>query len=209
MKIIYTHKEAVDEALTELSHKYKELKRFCDLGCGSGERTILFCGKNRDIIGIDIKNYMSDFYKRFKFIEKDIFDSGLPDKSFDIILSFDVIEHMDNPNKILKEMKRLLKKNGIIILSTPNKYRLFSAPLVYFGIRKFPYCIDKEKKEIYPEFWHIKEYSSRDLKTLVINIGFKIISHFKIFYGISGKIGFKSLFGLPFFHNHILVLTKN
>jgi len=126
-----------------------------------------------------------------------------------MILNFDVIEHIEEPEKLLKEIHRLLTKDGILILSTPNKYRLLAVPLLILGLRKFPYCLDPvNHKNDYPDYWHIREYSTKELINLVTTNDFKVIKHQKVFYGLTGRLGLRNFFGLPLFHNHILVLKK-
>lgn len=209
MKFLYTQKEAIDKTLLKLSYEYKKLKLFCDLGCGRGEKALLFLEYNRKITGIDRQNYRAQEYEKIIFIEKNILSSGLSDNSFDIILSYDVIEHIEEPEKLLKEMHRLLTKDGILILSTPNKYRLLALPLLILGLRKFPYCLEPvNHKNDYPDYWHIREYSSKELINLVTTNNFQVIEHQKIFYGPTGGLGLRTFLKLPLFHNHILILKK-
>jgi ubiquinone/menaquinone biosynthesis C-methylase UbiE len=47
-----------------------------------------------------------------------------PEKSFDVVICFEVIEHLDNPRLFLSESKRVLRSNGIFLCSTPNAERL-------------------------------------------------------------------------------------
>ena len=56
MKLL-THTQSVDAILKKISSEYKQNKKFCDLGCGSGYRTMLFNEYNRDVTGIDIRDY--------------------------------------------------------------------------------------------------------------------------------------------------------
>lgn len=125
-----------------------------------------------------------------------------------MVFSYDVIEHLEKPGDFMKENARLLKKGGICILSTPNRYRLTNAPLVWLGLRKYPYCINEQYKDDYPNYWHLTEFSTQELYDLAQAYNFRIEKHHKIYYGLAGSIGLQSFFGFPFFHNHILVLKK-
>ncbi len=70
---------------------------------------------------------------------------GFKGEVFDIVLGFEVIEHLKYPKNALKEIKRVLKEKGICILSTPNK-----AYWERLGVISNPF--------------HIKEYSYQELK---------------------------------------------
>lgn len=56
----------------------------------------------------------------YRYLNKSGEDTGLPSESFDIILSFEVMEHVNSPEQVLKEMYRLLKPGGKLFLSTCN-----------------------------------------------------------------------------------------
>lgn len=208
MKILHNHQESIYIILKQISTRYSHLKSFIDLGCGPGEKTIVFAEYDRSVTGIDKENYNTQHYKKFKFIKGDMLHTKFKNASFDMVYSYDVIEHLENPELLVKEMYRLISDKGIGIISTPNKYRLLNAPLVWSGIRKYPYCIDLRYKEKYPEYWHITEYSTGELNKIVEDHGLKIIEHYKIFYGFPQQDGLTTLFGLPFFHNHIVIIKK-
>lgn len=210
MKFLYSHKEAVDAVLKKISFTCRNLKKFCDLGCGSGHRTSLFNENGRTVVGLDYNDFRLPQYKNFIFKKEDIFNNSLKPDSFDIILNFDVIEHLVNPEKLLKEIHKILKKDGICVLSTPNKYRFFGALLIFFGLRKFPYCLNPKNidSKDNPDYWHQKEYMASELKSLVEKNNFQVVKVFKVFYGITSSFGFLSLFNAPFCHNLIFVLRK-
>lgn len=57
----------------------------------------------------------SESKKRIRFVDDDITNSNLEDESFDVILSFDVLEHLSNPKQAFVNVERILKKGGIAI----------------------------------------------------------------------------------------------
>ena len=77
----------------------------------------------------------------------------LQDRSCDTILSLQVLEHLPDPQEALNEMKRLLKRNGILILSTVQTYPLHDDPHDYYRFTKF------------------------GLKKILTKAGFRIIRH--------------------------------
>ncbi len=209
-KILYSDTHAVAETLREISSKYRAYKKFCDMGCGTVYRSMQFQGFGRKLHGIDLHDCRLPEYKtkEFKFIKGDFFKTGLPAKSFDLILNFDVIEHLEKPELLLQEIYRVLIPGGICVLATPNRYRILNSIMLLLGKRKYPYCISSVYDD-YPEYWHITEFTDGQIRKLANKNNFKVIEHYKVYYGWPGRIGFKKLFGLPFYHNHIHILKKS
>jgi len=112
-------------------------KSVLDAACGSGYGTKMLelAGAAR-VTGIDISeeaviNAMQ-IYKgeRSEFITADIHKLPFVDKSYDIIISFETIEHIDDGAIWLQESARVLKDDGILIISSPN--REVTEPGLYF-----------------------------------------------------------------------------
>lgn len=105
----------------------KELVRkyFCkgnkilDLCCGYAE----WNENKQDVIGVDIcKPLIETAFKEqriSKMIIADALNNGLKANSFDIIVCTGTFEHFNYPSELAKECKRLLKKEGILIVSVP------------------------------------------------------------------------------------------
>jgi ubiquinone/menaquinone biosynthesis C-methylase UbiE len=111
------------EAVLRDFKKLENLKML-DIGCGSGVVSS-FLGKiSKYVWAVDVKDERI-IKKGFKF--KKVKDEKLPfkDDSFDIIISNFVIEHLNDKNMHIKEIKRVLKKEGICYLSAPNKWAVF------------------------------------------------------------------------------------
>lgn len=124
------------ENIVEIVKKFKSNDiSLLDVGCGSGylikelKRNKI---KVKYSVGLDIsRNAISIAKKRFsKVYICDIDSKNLPEKndSFDIVVCSEVLEHLYDIKSCLAELKRVVKKNGIIIISVPNlgfwKYRL-------------------------------------------------------------------------------------
>ena len=98
-----------------------------DLGSGEGGTAKILSEKN-DVLSFDISLDRLERQKKNKF-QKVLGDSGyfpFNSASFDVIILQDVIEHLQNKEKIINSLVTLLKKNGIIYLSTPNKFSIFN-----------------------------------------------------------------------------------
>lgn len=98
--------------------------KILDLGCGTGDTLVLLKKLGWDTYGIDIdKQAISVGIKRgLKNLKlgtyKDI--ATYPDSYFDAVRLYHVIEHLDNPALCLNLIRKKLKKNGELILGTPN-----------------------------------------------------------------------------------------
>lgn len=110
------------EGLREIS-KEKPIT-IMDLGCGPKIRFYHFANKNgikiKKYIGIDPLIKINSKDPQIKLIKSPINKKiNLTSNSLDYIVGFAVLEHVDNPDYVLKECLRILKKGGKLILSTP------------------------------------------------------------------------------------------
>lgn len=112
----------------ELAKSFIKGKEVLDIACGTGYGShILSKAGAKRVIGMDIdkkalrmarQKYLEE---NLEFKHGDAEKIGLEDDSADIITSFETIEHLDDPKQFLREIKRVLKDNGLLILSTPNR----------------------------------------------------------------------------------------
>lgn len=175
---------------------------------------MLFDEFGRYLCGVDRLDWIhKSVGKRINLVMSDFIDAVLPlqDGQFDMVMSFDVIEHMDEIKAriMLKEMRRVLRDDGIFIISTPNRNRLLAFPLYLFRLRKLPYLPDPSTKDIDPYAYHVKEYTSSELEKLLKQEGITVIKKHKVFYGLTGMYGIKKFFSLPFYHNIIFECKKS
>ena len=112
----------------EFAASYVANKNVADIACGTGYGSHLLSekGSAAKVTGIDIDAAAID-YAREKYGNKSVNftctagdSTGFTDGSFDIITSFETIEHVANPREFLSEFKRMLKQHGRLIISTPN-----------------------------------------------------------------------------------------
>jgi 2-polyprenyl-3-methyl-5-hydroxy-6-metoxy-1,4-benzoquinol methylase len=107
--------------------------------CGDGSKIWVF-PRDRDLklFGIDIsKTGIGLAKKKYPWVDFSVFDFGTMDakydRSFDIAMSFFVIEHVDDPEELIRAMKNSITKNWKIILWFPNYGSPFfpSPPTLY------------------------------------------------------------------------------
>lgn len=98
-----------------------------DLGCGDQPLRTLIEQKGAKYIGIDIVQNTQNNVD----IIASITAIPLPDNYFDVIICTEVLEHVSDTYSAFKELKRLLKEDGIIILTCPFTYPLHEEPYDY------------------------------------------------------------------------------
>jgi 2-polyprenyl-3-methyl-5-hydroxy-6-metoxy-1,4-benzoquinol methylase len=106
--------------------QYVAGKDVLDLACGTGVGTdLLRRGGATRCYGVDIDpkaiEYAKASYETCIFLRGNATDLDLPDQSVDVVVCFETIEHVRNQQKLLLESKRVLRPNGRIICSTPNR----------------------------------------------------------------------------------------
>jgi len=117
-----------------------EGKDVLDIACGTGYGSKLLAdGGARSVRGIDVSadavQYAAEHNAndRLKFEVGDAENlQGIPDESFDVVISFETIEHLNRVDKYLAELRRVLRPGGMYIVSTPDR-RLASSLYLFRG----------------------------------------------------------------------------
>ena len=109
------------EKVAKILSKYKNLSRskILDIGSGSGYLGRLMKQRAGKYIGIDFVDERK--IKDFDFIQADALRIPFKNNSFDIIVCNHVIEHVIGQKKLLEEISRLLRKDGICYMTCPNR----------------------------------------------------------------------------------------
>jgi SAM-dependent methyltransferase len=102
-------------------------KRVLDAGCGAGYGSAELAHAAHSVIGIDCSEDALEFARANYRLPNLQFEqasaTSLPhaDGSFDLVVAFEVIEHLEHWSEFLREARRVLSPNGQFIVSTPNK----------------------------------------------------------------------------------------
>ena len=98
-------------------------KRLVDVGCGDGTLLNLARLRGFDVLGVELSSHMANFVRdtyKINVVEKALEEAGLGDESFDVVTGQEVLEHLTDPVGWLREVRRILKPKGTLLLTTPN-----------------------------------------------------------------------------------------
>jgi ubiquinone biosynthesis O-methyltransferase len=121
--------------------------RVLDIGCGDGVLTYELARGGADVVGIDTEEHGLAFAEenlkrenangnlKYAFKNASAYDMPFESESFDCVVCTEVIEHVQDPERLVREAHRVLKKGGQVILTTP--YRLTEHPLDPHHVREY------------------------------------------------------------------------
>ena len=121
-----------DSAVEHL-HRYSIASHFIkdkivlDIASGEGYGSAILAKNAKQVIGVDIdQKSVQDAIKKYKsnnlnFLVGSADKISVEDNSIDVLVSFETIEHHDKHDEMFMEIKRILKPNGIMIMSSPDK----------------------------------------------------------------------------------------
>lgn len=156
--------------------------KILEVGCGNGYYLSLLnrLGLNISLTGIDNDKMALLDARRFIGDEKVILifadATRLPFKesSFNKIICSEVIEHVKDDKKVLQEIHRVLKRGGIMVLSTCNiSYPFFWDPINWLLQNIFKTHV---KRGFWSGIWnqHLRMYEKKDVEKLVKEVNFKL-----------------------------------
>jgi len=138
-----------------------------DIACGTGYGSYILRGAGaKKVVGMDTSIETIEFAKNkyqsreLEFKVGNILYIDFPESSFEVITCFETIEHVQNQNKALEELKRVLKPDGLLIISSPN--RKLTSP-----------C--KSLHEQPDNLFHTIEYTANEFNS-VLNDHFKVLN---------------------------------
>jgi SAM-dependent methyltransferase len=180
----YRHCWRYKTVLELIPRKHKRLE-VLDVGIGYGHLALLIRELfNYGVRGTDIKRPGMEYWKLvlkrenipLTFCDMDKEDFPFEDNQFDLIIFCDTIEHLLDPLHALDEVRRVLKKKGFLILTTPNFASLFNRIRLLFGINPQAPPVPAPRGWCKSEvgYGHIYEWCLGDLCNVISELGFKI-----------------------------------
>lgn len=122
-----------------------------DIPCGCGYGSYLLSNYSKYVYGVDIfKNaieHAEEFFKKenISFLKGDMqkISEKFKENYFDKIISFEGIEHIQDPDLFLKEVSKIIKKEGLFIVSTPRKPHGSPYHIIEFSLDEFKDILNK------------------------------------------------------------------
>jgi len=155
-------------------------ERLLDIGCASGEHTLYYLKKCSKVFGVDANKDLietaNERYPQIKFRVANAESLPFAKNYFDVVVMNDVLEHVEDEKKSLDETHRVLKKDGILIVTTPHK-GLFS----FIDVDNYSWYFRKlfGIKTIKPGYNRKhRHYSLKDFELLLEN-KFQILKSFR------------------------------
>jgi SAM-dependent methyltransferase len=120
-----------------------------DLGCNTVPLYVLYRKYVNEVICVDWENNNNEniFVDIYHDLNKKL---PFPDNSYDTVILSDVLEHISEPSELCKEIARILKPNGHLLLNVPYYYSVHEAPFDFFRYTEFglKYLIENSDLEI-------------------------------------------------------------
>lgn len=148
---------------THVLDKFVVGKKVLDIGCGSGIYVDYLTRQGKKAVGID---FVNEFIKRAKknyrgkFRTANAYKLPFDDNSFDTVMMLDVLEHLDDELKALKEAIRVARKRLILIVPRKVERSLENHGLIY---------------KHYSDSSHLRYYDKKGLQTLAKKLGIKVL----------------------------------
>lgn len=144
--------------------KYKKTGKILDVGAGDGFFLEVAKRRGWEVYGTEYDDRAITLcrQKGIKTYKGKLNIDDFEENFFDVVTSFEVMEHINNPNEDLDVIRKILRKGGVFYVTTPN----------FNGISR-RYQGDKWTELCYPE--HITYYTARTLSNVVIKHGFKTV----------------------------------
>src|SRR5689334_21522536 len=139
-----------------------------EAGCGEGYGADLIAGRARRVIGLDYDEsavaHVRARYPRVEMLHGNLADLPLTDGEVDVVVNFQVIEHLWDQGQFVAECRRVLRPSGTLLMSTPN--RITFSPGRDTPINPF----------------HTRELNADELAELLTGNGFEIEAMLGVFH---------------------------
>ena len=159
------YQESLHVRRYEYAGRYVGGKSVLDIACGTGFGCDMLAKAGaHSVVGLDLDSSAIDYARRNYSADQIRFDTGdaqnlagVAEASFDVVISFETIEHLPDVDRYLSELRRVLKPGGMVMISTPDR-RLESTLYPLRGKPNNPF--------------HLREYTRREF-VRAVSAGFE------------------------------------
>jgi SAM-dependent methyltransferase len=186
--------------------------RVLDVGCNDGSVGALLIKKDNEVFGIEASPTVAELAvkKGLKVLTADL-EKGFPfeDAFFDVVMAGEIIEHISDTDFLIEEVKRVLKHDGIFVLSTPNVASLGRRIMLLLG--KNPYFEASFGFPLDVRAGHLRFFTKTLLCDFLVYKGFSIeeCTSDEVNFTSDGKFASTRLADIfPSFGRSIIVKTR-
>ena len=173
----------------DILSRYK-FDRILDVGCGDGNFVISVAKacRTKEVYGVEISEKGVEMARKngVQSYQIDVDEDDFPfeDNYFDAVTALELIEHLFDPDHFLDEVYRVLKPNGVFVLSTTNLAAIHNRIALLFGYQPFPTSVSLRRDVgkvlhfpcgINPGRTHIRVFTLRSLRKLLGIHKFKVV----------------------------------
>ncbi len=162
----------------------RKIGALLDIGCGNGAQTRLFVPDADRSVGFDLMPIQqTEGYDRsdsFSFVQGNAQELPFYNNVYDTVTSFEVLEHVPDDAAVLSEMYRVLKPNGLLVISVPNRWWILESHGANIpGFNWIPWnripLVSWLPTKIHDRIAQARIYTINQVMEKVTNAGFKIL----------------------------------
>jgi len=149
----------------DLMEEYRENGMVLDIGCGNGAFMYSAVTRGWRAIGVELIESSALYARENRGLDVragTILDIKFADEYFDVITMWETLEHLSAPSNYLREVNRILRMNGAVLISTPN-------------VNSLTRFLIHNRWEVFSPDKHLYLFSDKTITTLFEKTGFKII----------------------------------
>jgi SAM-dependent methyltransferase len=153
------YSRSISEGKLKLLEDYIGVGSVLDLGCGNGLYGLYLASRGCGVVQLDLLDRREPAAQHLPFFAADAQDLRFQDRTFDYVLAFDIMEHLDNDRKFLLDVKSICRKALFLSVPNPEDHQLESVGVTHKHFK------DKT---------HRREYTQEQLVQLLEEMGFEL-----------------------------------